>query len=291
MRPAAVLLSCFWLAACAPAMRPAGPTPEAPSDFPAAYYLQAAARGEPVFRIEPERSLVVVRVYRGGRLARFGHDHVVASRDVRGYVRLGPETASARADLYAPLALLTVDEPALRAEAGFDTQPSQRDIEGTRRNMLEKVLEVERFPFVMLYLEPAAAGDPVTTVNAAVTLHGTTRVLPITAELDRPSAEILYVRGRFSLNQTDFGIAPFAVLGGALQVQDRVDIEFKLSAARVTRADVPAARQLRVPSPLAGGRDVAGAKVTETCRKYHDRGLAPSLQRDAAECHLCPCRP
>ncbi len=246
-RPAALLLIALGLAACA---QPPAQPPEAaaapPSDFPAEVYLQAAARGAPVFRIEPERSLVAVRVYRAGRLARFGHDHVVASRDVRGYVQPGHAGGEARADLYAPLALLAVDEPALRAQAGFDTQPSQRDIEATRHNMLEKVLEAERFPFVMLHIEPALAASA-TTVSATVTLHGTTRMIQVAVDLETPSADALYARGKFSLNQTDFGITPFAVLGGALQVQDRVDIEFNLSAARMLRVDAPAVRQPQNP--------------------------------------------
>ena len=57
---------------------------------------------------------------------------------------------SGRADLYVPLDTLVVDEPALRAEAGFDTQPSAADIAGTRRNMLEKVLEADRYPFALI---------------------------------------------------------------------------------------------------------------------------------------------
>jgi len=51
------------------------------------------------------------------------------------------------ADFYVPLEQLVVDEPGLRTEAGFDTQPSPEAIEGTRRNMLTNTLDAETFSF------------------------------------------------------------------------------------------------------------------------------------------------
>lgn len=230
----AALLAACALVACAPMpTAPAAPAPAVPAGFPADDYAKAAARGEPVFRLDPTQSVVVMRVYRGGALARFGHDHVVASRDVHGYLLLANNSAERRADLYAPLASLSVDEPALRARAGFDTQPSQQDIDGTRRNMLEKVLEAGRFPFVSLHVDRAMGDPPVLRVNAAATLHGKTHAQSIALQLDTASANTVYVRGRFSVKQTDFGITPYSLLGGALRVEDRVDIEFDLAATRV----------------------------------------------------------
>lgn len=218
---------------------PSRPRPAVPQNFPPAAYPKAAAAGEPVFQVEPALSLVTMRVYRAGALARFGHDHVVASHDVHGFVLFPRAVAARRADLYAQLALLSVDEPGLRAQAGFDTQPSLQDIEGTRHNMLEKVLEVGRFPFVSLHLDGATGDAPVFTVHAAISLHGQTRTMPVVIKLDTPSPELIYARGRFSINQTDFGITPYSLLGGALRVEDRVDIAFDLAAVRVTADAVP----------------------------------------------------
>ena len=107
-----------------------------------------------MFRVDPARSLLLIVVRRGGALAQFGHDHVVASHDVAGYI--APDEG--RADLYVPLDALVVDEPALRAEAGFDTQPSAADIAGTRRNMLEKVLETSRHPYALIAVSDNGAG-------------------------------------------------------------------------------------------------------------------------------------
>jgi hypothetical protein len=45
---------------------------------------------------------------------------------------------------------LSVDEPALRAKAALDTQPSAADIEATRANMLNKLLQTSIHPFALI---------------------------------------------------------------------------------------------------------------------------------------------
>ncbi len=221
---------------CTPAVTtPVVATAERPAEFPIASYTEAHERGEPVFRLDSD-SVAVIRVYRGGTLARLGHDHVVAARKVDGYVL--EHDALARADLQVPLESLSVDEPVLRAQAGFDTQPSQKDIDGTRRNMLGRVLEVERFPLLRLHVDGIDGGASRIAAKVDVALHGVTRSLSVPVEIERPSGEALYVGGHFSINQTDFGITPLSILGGAVQVLDRLDIEFRLHATRVPRAQL-----------------------------------------------------
>src|SRR5712671_2732903 len=107
------------LAGCAQLRRVEAPSAP-PAEFPEALYLQALKQGKSVFQVDPAESLVVIEVRRSGSLARLGHDHVVASHAVGGYV--APDEG--RADLYVALAHLAVDEAALRTEAGFDTQPA-----------------------------------------------------------------------------------------------------------------------------------------------------------------------
>jgi polyisoprenoid-binding protein YceI len=213
------------LAACVPppARVPATAVPP-PAAFPDAYYRQAAAAGRVVFVLDPARSLVLLEVRRAGTLAQLGHDHVLASRDVRGYV--APEAG--RADLYVPLDGLTVDEAPLRAQAGFDTQPDAAAIAGTRENMLYK-LRADEFPHALIAVRaPASAGAP---YEVALTLAGTTQTLPVVARIEAAGGE-WRATGRFSVAQTAFGIRPFSILGGALTVRDDVDIRFDLRARR-----------------------------------------------------------
>src|SRR5262252_3699380 len=150
-----------------------------PPDFPEAYYRQAAAQGKPVFRVDSKTSVVVIEVRRSGSLARLGHDHVVASHDVGGYV----VPADGRADLYVPLVKLVVDEAKLRTEAGFETQPSESDIAGTRANMLNSVLEAERFPFALIRVNGADASKGNANMKVSITLHDTTRTPEVPAQI------------------------------------------------------------------------------------------------------------
>jgi len=222
-----LLLAVALLAAgCAqvpPAAPPEAVRPGAP-DLDASYYRDAAERGAKVYRVEPGDSLVVVRVYRGGRLAKLGHDHIVSSREPRGFI----DADKGRCDLYVALESLALDDAAQRAAAGFESTPSESDIAGTRSNMLEKVLEADRFPFVVLRVRSVAQG----VLEAEVSLHGVTRPMRIPAKIDS-GGERIDVSGSFALNQSDFGIEPFSVLGGALTVQDRVDLTFAIRGVRV----------------------------------------------------------
>src|SRR6266699_6003479 len=162
---AAALLA-LMLGACAPPVRERAPAAAPPAEFPEGYYLEALAQGKPVFRVDSRESLVVIEVRRSGSLARLGHDHVVASHELVGYVAPG----EGRADLVAALERLAVDEAALRADAFNDTQPTEPDIEATRANMLEKVLEAEKFPFALVRVSGANASQRDVTLSVAITL-------------------------------------------------------------------------------------------------------------------------
>jgi polyisoprenoid-binding protein YceI len=215
------------LAACTqPVPRP-GPELSAPAEFPAAFYAQAIAAGEPVYAVDPARSLVVIEVRRGGSLARLGHDHVVASHDAHGFV--APHAA--RADLYVRLADLVVDEPALRAGAGFDSTPSAADIAGTRGNMLDKVLHADRHPYALIHATRAAGDD---RLAIAITLDGVTRDFEAPVALEQGDEE-LRVAGTLAFDQTAFGLVPFSILGGAIEVLDRVSLRFDIHARRARR--------------------------------------------------------
>ena len=219
----ALLAGCASQIAAPPEARTAGAAN--PQD---AYYRRLAAEGRPVYGVDPGRSLVVIEVRRGGTLAHLGHDHVVASHDVGGYV--APDEG--RADFHVPLDALVVDEPALRAESGFTTQPAPEDIAGTRNNMLQKVLETDRYRFALVTVDNRMAGRGMQPLPVAITLHGVTRSIDVLAQVDR-SGEEISVAGSAAIDQSWFGITPFSVLGGAIAVQDRLNITFRIRARRI----------------------------------------------------------
>ena len=213
------------LAACAPSIPPQMPAEitRAPAGFPEAHYLQAKALGKNILRVDSANSLVVIEVRRAGTFARLGHDHVVASHHVSGYV----SAEEGLADFYVPLEQMVVDEPKLRTEAGFDTQPSPEAIEGTRNNMLKQTLDAEHFPFALIHA--TCADTSRRTLNVSIALHGVTRSYEVPVQMETIRDGIA-VDGKMSFNQTDFGITPLSVLGGAIQVQDKLDLRFHIVA-------------------------------------------------------------
>lgn len=216
------------LAACAPPQRrpqaAAEPTPDLVAQRE---YDALAGRGEAVYAVDARHSLVVVEVRRGGTLSRYGHDHVVASRSVRGFVA----PAAGRADLAVPLAELTVDEPELRTAAGLATSPSADDVAATRRNMLGPVLKVEQHGFALVRLRGVREGGGRAELRPSITLNGVVREERAQAELQAVGDEVR-VAGSLVLRQSDYGIAPFSVLGGAIQVQDALTMRFRIVARR-----------------------------------------------------------
>ncbi len=231
MRAALLLASVVaaLLAGCAPSLSP----PESDGDqarieAAASFYRRAVQAGEPVFRVEPALSLVVIEVRRDGSLGHLGHDHVVASHDLRGHI--APDAG--RGDLHVRLDQLVVDEPSLRTESGFDTQPSAAAIAATRSNMLDKTLKATRHPYAFIRVDSVATDPGSARLGLSITLNGITRSMSVPA-LTEADAERVNISGQLQLKQTDFGIEPFSILAGAIRVRDEVVVRFRISAHRI----------------------------------------------------------
>lgn len=215
---AALITAALCVCACT-----APPAPVPAATPPAAEPVLAAAQS--ALRIVPGDSLIAITVRRSGPLARMGHDHVVATRQMEGFVDL----VQGRTELRFRLDQLSVDEAALRKEAGLETQPTVDAIDGTRRNMYGKVLQAEAFPWVVVraVLEPGKRD----MLRADITLHGVMQQYQVPVQLRDEGGTVL-ASGAFTVKQTDFGIKPFAVFGGALSVKDELELRFAISARR-----------------------------------------------------------
>src|SRR3546814_5733534 len=91
-------------------------------------------------------------------------------------------------------------------------------LDGTQKNML-KSLDAERDPDVVIRSVKLAGEWPMLVADVAITLHGVTRIQSIVMAAVR-DGDSIKTDGRFALRQSDFGIAPFSILGGALAVDD-----------------------------------------------------------------------
>src|ERR1700719_1977290 len=150
--------------------RPRGP--EAP---PAQGSLPPRHEGQP-YDVDPRESLLSILAFRGGALAKAGHNHVIASHDMSGTIYVPDDQSRSTFELSVPVAQLTIDEPELRAKEGpdFPTEVPDSAKEGTRRNMLsEGLLNGAQYPDITLVsqrIATAAAPGSATQADVQVTI-------------------------------------------------------------------------------------------------------------------------
>jgi len=236
----AILAALVILAGCRSTTAPP-PAANASQSQSAGAAATATRAGTRTFQVDPERTVVTVIVRRAGPLAKLGHDHVITSADEGGSVWLGSTPADSSFELTLPAERFDVDLPAARAAAGPEfAAPVPDDARaGTRRNMLRaEVLDGEHFPTITLRSSAASGVWPQPIVRVAVTLKGVEREQEIPVVVER-AADSLAARGELRLHQTDFGITPFSVAGGAIQVADVLEIRFEIVAASTGAISLP----------------------------------------------------
>lgn len=187
-----------------------------------------------VYRIDPQQSSIVLKVYRDGPLARFGHNHVVAVAGLSGALYRQKDLAQSSFDLSIPVAQLLLDRPADRSAAGadFSGELSEFAIAGTRENMLgPKLLAAEQYPDIKLESVAMDGTPPDVRFTVKVTVRGIESQIVIPASLEL-SEKLVVAKGQFSLTQTQLGLTPFSVLGGGLRVRDNIDADYHLVAVR-----------------------------------------------------------
>ena len=195
---------------------------------------EVSRAGAQIYTIDAQASDVHILVYRAGTLARLGHNHVISSKTLRGEARVHEEFSASGFDVTLPVATLIIDDPETRARHGeqFAAEVAQKDIDGTRRNLMRpEVLDGENFPQVKLVASQVSGSIDSPQVKAQVTIKGVTRELQIPVKLEMQQDRLI-AAGEFGLLQTDFGIKPFSIALGALQVRDELHVAYRLVAMR-----------------------------------------------------------
>lgn len=210
----------------------------APTTTPAAQALAALpalpVQGSAHYVIDAKLSDVRFLVYRAGALASFGHNHVIQAKDIRGDVYLADDFLASGFSLSLPVAGFVVDDPKARSVEGpdFAKQPSDAAIDGTRKNMLsEALLDVAHFPEVHIRSVRLLGPDWGPDATVRIELRGVARDISVPISVER-NGDTLSVHGAFEIKQSDFGIRPFSVLGGGLQVADALRVRFRLVAQK-----------------------------------------------------------
>jgi polyisoprenoid-binding protein YceI len=183
-------------------------------------------------RVVSEESLLQILVYRGGAMARLGHNHVIASRHLQGSVYLTEDLPRTRFDIRVPVNELTVDEPAMREEAGADFPPGvpQSARDGTRKNLLSAaLLDGASHPEIRLRATDVKPGADLLDVGVEITLKGVAHQVRVPVRLERHD-DVVIAKGEFALRQSGLGLEPFSVAMGTLVVLDEMRIRFSITA-------------------------------------------------------------
>jgi polyisoprenoid-binding protein YceI len=129
---------------------------------------------------------------------------------------------------------MVVDDPAARAAAGpdFEGEVPQSARDGTRTNMMRpEVLDAAQHAEVTVRSTALGGTWEQPVVMADVTIRGTTRRFDVPIQLQR-AGDTLETTGTFKVLQSDIGITPFSVAGGAIRVADELEVSFDIVAVR-----------------------------------------------------------
>jgi len=185
------------------------------------------------YAVDENASEIRLLVYREGPLARLGHNHVMTGK-VRGEIGVSDTAAGSSFRLEIPLESFAVDLPLPRAEEGddFKSEVSEGARQGTRKNMLGAgLLDAVQYPVIQI----ESAGLNGSRLNPEVIAHITVR--GVTSELKFSAVVIeqkdtLIINASFRVLQSELGMQPFSIMGGALRVRDAIDIRMRLLAMK-----------------------------------------------------------
>ena len=158
-------------------------------------------------------SKVTVHVDKSGLFAAFAHNHTISAPLASGEIDLQKRTIA----LTFRAADMNVLDPEVSAS-------DRATVEGNMKGA--EVLDATRFPeikFVSSSVAPTA-GDPAHyQVDGNLTLHGVTRPVGMSVAFSGGR-----YTGKVTIKQTDFGITPIKIGGGAVRVKDPVEIVFEI---------------------------------------------------------------
>jgi polyisoprenoid-binding protein YceI len=204
--------------------------------------LCAQARADSVVYHLDSGSRLVVKTGKAGLFGFAGHAHVIRARSLAGELVYYPDKPASHLRIKVPTDSLEVLTP-----------PDTAEIRKVTEAMRTQVLHVDKYPEMTFAAESLQARSGKMNMQLAVTLEGTTRKVPVTADVVI-GEDSIRAGGSFVAKQTDFGIEPFkGGPGGTVKVADEVRFCFDLVATRN-----PTAGAAAQPSSANDSRSVPG---------------------------------
>jgi len=190
--------------------------------------LTVIAQGNAPYSIDPAQSKLEIHVYKEGVFKAFGHDHLIAAKQLSGQVQLDPQKIDqSSVRLHVPAKSLTVVDPG-------ESEKDRRDVQTTMEG--EKVLDVAKFPEIIFSSSSVSAAKKTPagwelTLSGKLKLHGVEKAVTFPLHVHAEGNE-LRGQGEVSILQTDYGITPVKVGGGAVKVKDKIKITFNIQARK-----------------------------------------------------------
>ena len=211
-----------------------------------------------VYQLAPS-SRLVVKTGKAGLFGFAGHTHVIRARGVTGELVYRPGQPASSLHLRVATESLEVLTP-----------PDTAELRKVTEAMRTEVLHVDRYPEMRFSAEALDAHAGRMTFPLAVTMAGTTRTVPVTAEV-RMGGDSIRAIGSFTAKQSDFGIEPFSGgPGGTVKVADRVMFCFDVVGR------VGAQSQGREGAGSQGRSDAGDPRAVPGCEDL------PKAQQDTA---------
>ncbi len=181
------------------------------------------------YSIDSAKSKLEIKVEKEGLFKAFAHNHLIVARQMSGGVQFDPQKIENSA------VTLNVETKSLTV-AGQESEKDRQDVQANMSG--EKVLDVAKYPEITFSSTSASAVKPAgdgwtLTLSGKLKLHGVEKPVTFPIELHVKGSQ-LQAQGEVSLLQSEYGITPIKVGGGAVTVKDKLKISFDIVAARTT---------------------------------------------------------
>jgi polyisoprenoid-binding protein YceI len=186
---------------------------------------EGAAPAVARYRINAGQSNFIAHVSVGGLLSAFGHDHMIAMRDLAGDVQLTPDTIE-------PASLRMTIKAGSAAETAKGV--SEKDRQLIAHSVHDEALEAAKYPEILFkssQVSIAKTGGEQYQAKIAgqLTLHGVTLPVTIPAQVTLSGAT-LRARGGGQIRHSDYQIKRLTALGGTVKAKDEIKLSFDIVA-------------------------------------------------------------
>ena len=166
-------------------------------------------------QIDVEHSTITIHVFKSGLFRAFADNHIIRANLAKGSVE---ESAGSHVDVIVDAERLRVLDPDLSAQ-------DRGQVQG--RMLGPDVLDANRFPQIRFHSTTVKKLETDRwIVNGALELHGRTHEVALNVVQENG-----HYRGQTKLRQTDFGIRPISLAGGAVRVKDELTVDFDIVTA------------------------------------------------------------